>query len=310
MEEISMEDKIDLIIELVEIYGTNHLTLESNEERLCRQLRETFASKSEFDDYELSNNTNGTIKFPDYIKGAIYDTLSPRHKQIIEQWRSLQNNGRKRTDEEDKIFRKKKNIYDNILVRYKKIVMRTFGPTCLRCDRQDKWAFTTNCKCVDGGVCQECIREGCVHITDTDSYKYYCERCYNRVMIYKDVYKNVHSLNSLFGYNETALDENDNDDFLEHPPSRKRRRQVLNRVLVPVPDPAPAQDQAPPPVPVPARARARARAPVPGPAEAPVKDINYYRNLNRKYRNQLIKFKKTIAELRSENGRLLLQINA
>ena len=153
--------------------------------------------------------------------------------------------------EEKKIVKKKKSIYDNILFRYKRILFKTFGPKCCKCDRQDKLAYTTNCKCVNGGVCLDCLRECCVHITDTDSHEYKCYTCYNRVLIYKDVNKNVHSLNSLFNYNETPLDEADNDVFLEHPPSRKRGRRLLKQVpapvnekiLVPVQVPAPVIDK-------------------------------------------------------------------
>ena len=251
MEQLSMEEKIDIIIQTVESYGTIQLTLESNENRLCNQLRQTFASITEFENYELTNNRNGTIKFKEYIKSAIYETLSPAYKQIIEEWRSVVLYERERTREEDEILRKKKSIFDNILVRYKKILSKTFGPKCCKCEKQDKWAYTTNCKCVNGGVCLDCLQKGCIFITKTDSYIYNCDTCYNRVMIYKDVYKNVHSLNSLFKYNETPLDADDNDEFLQYPPSRKRGRQVQNQVPVPVPAPVPVPVPVRVPVPVP-----------------------------------------------------------
>ena len=317
MEEISMEQKIKKIIELVGIYGTSYRTLERSEDQLCRLIRETFASKKDFDDYEISDDTDVTIKFPDFIRGLIYDTLQPGYKQIIEQWKSLQSIGRKRTDAEDKICRKKKSIYDNLLVRYKKIMMRTFGPTCLRCNSQDKWAFSTNCNCIEGGVCIDCIQEGCNHITATDSYKYYCEKCCLRVMIYKDVNKKIHSLNSLFGYNETPLDENDNDDFFNQVPVLVPvPPPVPNPVSNPVPTPTPApvrvQERVPVPTPTPAPDRAQERVPVPdpNPPQPIVKNLNFYKNLSIRYDNQLKKCRKTIDELRAENKRLKSQINA
>ena len=311
MEEMSMEGKIDIIVQTIDSYGKIYLSFSNKEDELCNLLRSTFNSQEQLEDYELTDDKNRRFKFSEYIKDAIFQTVSPAHKKVVEEWKKFEQYKRDRTGEEDEILRKKKSIFDNIQRHYKNILLKTFGPTCLRCEKKDKRAYTYNCNCRRSGVCNDCLQMGCFLDLETYTYRYVCYSCEYPIKIFKDLYKNDHSLKSLFSYAESPLDENDNDLFLVNRPSRKRRHQDDD--LIPNEDAAPVPDEE-------IRDQVANEDAAPGPDEEiqdqvpdenpvnenhnPLKDLNYYKLQYHKYKKETIRYKKIIVTLRSKISRL------